>query len=115
MEELLEFYEICYGGGKIPKKERLRLLRRAMQWLELLTRRDAALRLEYKENMWHAVCAAADAIYELEKSVVLKEQNGDLSITYAARLSTTERQLVWQALFPYLAWTGLLYRGVRAC
>lgn len=115
LEGTMEFYEMQYGGSKIPKSERARILRRAGYWLGLLTGLDRKLLDDPAEPVFHALCAAADAIYELEKRVILKEQNGDLSVTYGAKLSTTERQLVWQAIYPYLAWRGVLYRGVREC
>ncbi len=113
MERQLEFYDIDYGGSKIPKEQKLRLLRRAWAWLDLLMKDCPALRFKEEKAIRHAICAAADAIFELEQRVILKEQNGDLSLTYAARLSVTERQLVAQAIFPYLCGSGLLYRGVR--
>lgn len=113
MERQLEFYEMDYGGTKIPANQKVRLLRRASAWLDLLTVKCPALRLEQEEAIRFAICAAADALYDLEKGAVLKEQNGDLSVSYGAKLSATERQLVVQAAFPYLCGSGLLYCGVR--
>ena len=46
MENQLEFYELSYGGSKLPPCERERLLRRAGGWLDLLTVKCPALRLE---------------------------------------------------------------------
>ena len=113
MERQLVFYELDYGGTSIPKQERVRVLRRASRWLDLLTVRCPALRIEQEEALRFGICAAADAIWKLEQGgAVLSEKNGDLAVTYAAK-SATEQEAVLTAAFPYLCGTGLLYCGVR--
>lgn len=113
MEKQLEFYELSYGGSKLPPCERERLLRRAGGWLDLLTVKCPALRQEQEEAFRFAVCAAAEAIWELSRKTVIQEKNGELSVSYAAADATTERQAVTLAAFPYLCGTGLLYCGVK--
>ena len=114
MERQLAFYELEYGGTKIPVSQRKRLLYRASCWLDLMTVKCSALRLEQDEALRFAICAAADALYGLEEGgQVLQEKNGELSVSYAAKVSATERQQVAMAVFPYLCSTGLLYCGVR--
>ena len=112
MERQLEFYELEFAGEKIPVAQRRRLLRRASAWLDVLTVKCPALRIEQDEAIRYAICAAADALYDLEQKQVLKEANGDLSVSYGAKLSVTERQSVAQAAFPFLCGTGLLCCGV---
>ena len=112
MERQLAFYELDYGGSAIQKEERRRVLRRASSWLDLLCVNCPALRMEQEEAIRYAICAAADALWKLEqRGEVQKEQNGELSVTYAAAQS--ERKSVSEAAFPYLCGTGLLYCGVR--
>ena len=114
MERQLEFYQLEYGGAKVPPAQRKRLLHRAACWMDLLCSRCPALRAEHDEAIRFAICAAADAIYELEQGgPVVKESNGDLSVSYQAKVYATERQRVALAAFPYLCGTGLLYGGVR--
>ena len=113
MERQLAFYAEDYGGSKIPLSQRKRLLYRATCWLNLLTNPCPALRAEQEEALLFAICAAAEAIYDLEQGGVLRQTNGDLTVTYQARMSATERQQVALAAFPFLCGTGLLYCGVR--
>ena len=113
MERQLAFYELDYGGSKIPVEERKRVFRRASSWVDLLTVKCPALRIEQEEALRFAICAAADALWNLEQGgQVQKEQNGDLSVTYAVK-AVSERQKVAEAGFPYLCGTGLLYCGVK--
>ena len=113
MERQLAFYELDYGGSKIPVEERKRVFRRASSWVDLLTVKCPALRIEQEEALRFAICAAADALWNLEQGgQVQKEQNGDLSVTYAVK-AVSERQKVAEAVFPYLCGTGLLYCGVK--
>ena len=46
MERQLAFYELDYGGSKIPVEERKRVFRRASSWVDLLTVKCPALRIE---------------------------------------------------------------------
>lgn len=113
MERQLAFYELDYGGSKIPVEERKRVFRRASSWVDLLTVKCPALRVEQEEALRFAICAAADVLWNLEQGgQVQKEQNGDLSVTYAVK-AVSERQKVAEAVFPYLCGTGLLYCGVK--
>ncbi len=113
MERQLAFYELDYGGSKIPVEERKRVFRRASSWVDLLTVKCPALRIEQEEALRFAICAAADVLWNLEQGgQVQKEQNGDLSVTYAVK-AVSERQKVAEAVFPYLCGTGLLYCGVK--
>ena len=112
MERQLEFYELEFAGEKIPVSQRRRLFRRASSWRDAMTVKCPALREEQEEAIRYAVCAAAEAIYDFEKGQVSKEANGDLSVSYMAKVSATERQSVAQAVFPFLCGTGLLYCGV---
>lgn len=113
MERQLAFYELDYGGSKIPVEERKRVFRRASSWVDLLTVKCPALRIEQEEALRFAICAAADVLWNLERGgQVQKEQNGELSVTYAVK-AVSERQKVAEAVFPYLCGTGLLYCGVK--
>ena len=113
MERQLAFYELDYGGSQIPVEERKRVFRRASSWVDLLTVKCPALRIEQEEALRFAICAAADVLWNLEQGgQVQKEQNGDLSVTYAVK-AVSERQKVAEAVFPYLCGTGLLYCGVK--
>ena len=113
MERQLAFYELDYGGSFVPEKERVRILRRASHWLDLMTVKCPALRVEQEEAIRFAICAAADAVWKQEQGgAVLSEKNGDLSVNYAAK-AATEAELVLAAAFPYLCGTGLLYCGVK--
>lgn len=113
MERQLAFYTLDYGGSQIPESQRKRLFRRASSWVDLLTVKCPALRIEQEEAIRFAICAAADALWKLEQGgQVLSEKNGELSVSYAVK-AATERQQVAQAVFPYLCGTGLLYCGVK--
>ena len=113
MERQLAFYTLDYGGSQIPESQRKRLFRRASSWVDLLTVKCPALRIEQEEALRFAICAAADVLWNLEQGgQVQKEQNGDLSVTYAVK-AVSERQKVAEAVFPYLCGTGLLYCGVK--
>lgn len=113
MEEQLNFYEQIYGGCTIPPLQRKRLFRRASAWLDSMTVRCPALRLEQEEAIRFAICAAAEALWQLEQGgPVLSEQNGQLKVSYQSRPALSERQQVALAAFPYLCGTGLLYCGV---
>ncbi len=112
MEEMLIFYALDFQG-KMPEEARKGYLLRGARALDAMCCPCPALRLEQEEALRYAICAAAEALYDLDHPPVLKEENGELKVTYNAALSADRRQVMAAAAYPYLLGTGLLYRGVR--
>ena len=115
MDTLILFYQSEFQSNKIPESNQRRLLKRAYACLDSMTLSCKELREEFSEQFNFAVCAAADAIYQLELAGnILKQENADFKLTFQAQ-NSSERQKVAAAAFPYLSGTGLLYCGVRKC
>ncbi len=112
MEEILTFYIEEYEG-EMPETQRVSYLRKAAAILDAMINPCPALRLQHDEALHFAICAVADELYKENHPAVIKEENGDLKLTYSQSLSATERQAAAKVAYPYLCGTGLLYRGVR--
>ncbi len=112
MEEILSFY-IEEFEGEMPEDKRAAYLKRAAAILDAMTNPCPALRVQHDEALRFAICAVADELYNVNRPAVLKEENGDLKLTYAKPLSAIERQAAAKVAYPYLCGTGLLYCGVR--
>ena len=116
MDTLILFYQSEFQSNKIPEINQRRLLNRAYAWLNSMAVSSAELRQTFSYQFNSAVCAAADAIYELELGGhVIKQENADLKLTFQSQEFASERQKVAAAAFPYLSGTGLLYCGVGKC
>ena len=113
------FYMTEYGGDIIPNEQFQRVITRASAYIKAITfsRVDEN---NISEEVKAATCAVAEVIYKAESSTEgeKKSENTDgYSATYVTEQSdgeTKEKVLQkkqYAAAYPYLATTGLLYRG----
>lgn len=105
------FYASVYHGA-LPEEDFLRNAVRAGAFLDDLTSGKAndALPEDTLVKAQLAFCALCDAYAEEATGGIASETNDGISVTYAARQGTAEQRLR-NAAAPFLAGTGLLYRG----
>lgn len=126
-----EYYANDYQGS-LDEKEFSKAAPRAEAYIRYFLFRNAGvLGTAPFPELQNAICAAADAVGAAMKSsdaarengssgaVVRSESNDGYSVTYAAMQRDGEsedaymRRLAYDAAYPYLLPTGLLYRGAR--
>lgn len=106
-----EFYKDKYLGQKIQESMFDALALQATNYINYITfgridQENAA------EDVKLATCAVAEVILKNEESGGKSSETvGKLSVTYNTK-GTAERKM-YSAAYPYLAHTGLLYRGAR--
>lgn len=113
-----EFYLSTFYGSVIPSADFMSYASRASDFIDYYTGNKAKTST-CTEAIGKATCAVAEAYYKADRmgegnSNLKSETVGSWSATYA---SGTERQQalkneVTNAARQYLAFTGLLYRGV---
>lgn len=123
-----EYYKSTYYGDAIAEADFPRLIRRAGEQLDHLTRgRAEAYHKSNPEPVANAACAVAEVLQQGERSnvqrggVVQSESNDGFSVSYGVSDSSTAagqaalHQRIFSTAAQYLARTGLLYRGVMSC
>lgn len=106
------FYVETYLGSAIPEADFPRLALRASQFLDYFTMNRAK---GYAANnaVKNACCAVAEAYQNVEKvetkSGIASESVGSYSVSYATDAAV--KSALANAARPYLAFTGLMYRG----
>ncbi|MCO7121919.1 hypothetical protein NIA71_08140 [Ihubacter massiliensis] len=104
------FYKDRYLGQIITEPAFSALSLKASYFIDMVTFH----RIDHEsvtDDVKMAVCAAAEVILKHEESSGKSSESvGKLSITYDTR--KTEEKKMYAAIQPYLAHTGLLYRGV---
>lgn len=114
------YYTDSWAGTLIPVQEFNSYARKAERLINYIVSGGVK---EVTEPVKNAVCAAAEAAYELRKSVEnipqgIKSENTDgYSVTYKDynidELTDMERRAMFNAIRQELYNTGLLYQGVR--
>ena len=128
------YYKEKFLGESIPKEAFARLERKAENYLRYMTQAKAFFVTEYKkEIVKDCVCALAEyyqTLEEIDKQEAGKAEKilssvsvGTYSVSYdtsaqsansAITKGSAERQKRLYAIAKeYLAWTGLLYKGVK--
>lgn len=117
------YYRDTFGGRTVSGEDFPRLVRKAGAYIQYLTGgRAADSQLDAVKD---AVCAVCDVYATEEEKVktqkdtreVASENNDGYSVSYVTEGQAgqtheeTIRQKAYQAAYPYLAFTGLLYRG----
>lgn len=114
------YYTDSWAGSLIPAQEFNSYARKAERLINYIVSGGVK---EVTEPVKNAVCAAAEAAYELRQSVAnipqgIKSENTDgYSVTYKDynpdELTDRERRAMFNAIRQELYNTGLLYQGVR--
>lgn len=109
-----KFYTEEYKGRAIPAEAFDGFAVQASGFIDYVTfDRAAACAADNAVKM--ACCAAAEEMQRIEKDgnkVVTSESSGSYSVSFRARGPKSEDARLYRAIVPYLAHTGLLYRGV---
>lgn len=114
------YYTDSWAGTLIPAQEFNSFARKAERLINYIVLGGVQ---EVTEPIKNAVCAAAEAAYELRQSVAnipqgIKSENTDgYSVTYKDytpdALADREKRAMFKAIRQELYNTGLLYQGVR--
>lgn len=113
------YYSDSFGGLLIPSSEFVTFAAKAERLVRFVTQHRIS---EVSDEVKNAVCAAAEAAYEIRSSVAnipqgIKSENTDgYSVTYkdydADELKYKEQNAMLAAIRQELSGTGLLYQGV---
>lgn len=114
-----EYYKNSFAGTLIPAEEFSSLANKAERYVNYLTMHRIT---EVTDEVKNAVCAAAEAVYEIQRQYEgipkgVKSENTDgYSVSYADfdidKFRQQERQAMYEAVRQELCGTGLLYQGV---
>jgi len=103
-----EFYTKEYGGMAIPEKAFTRLATEASFFIDRITFGRVT---EPIDEVKLATCKVAEVLHRIERNDgKSSESDGSVSVTYDLRTKNEVR--LNKAAVPYLAGTGLLYRGL---
>ena len=120
----LEYYVNTYKGVAVPADSFYRYAERASTAVDFHTFERASAIITAAEDtalinkIKMATCAAADALYNADSQAnggsIASEKVGDYSVNYAVSPDTalTINAKVSNAMREYLAFTGLLFRGM---
>jgi len=120
----LEYYVNTYKGAAVPADSFYRYAERASTAVDFHTFERASATITANEDealidkIKMATCAAADALYNADSQAnggsIASEKVGDYSVNYAVSPDTalTVNAKVSNAMREYLAFTGLLFRGM---
>lgn len=113
------YYSDSFGGLLIPSSEFCVFAAKAERLVRFVTQHRIT---EVTDEVKNAVCAAAEAAYEIRSSVAnipqgIKSENTDgYSVTYkdynTDELAEREKRAMYKAIKQELSGTGLLYQGV---
>lgn len=114
-----EYYITSFAGTLIPVKEFSSLANKAERYIDYLTMHRIK---EVTDSVKNAVCAAAEAVYEVQQQYAnipqgVKSENTDgYSVTFAdfdiEKFKQQEKSAMYDAISQELSGTGLLYQGV---
>lgn len=117
------YYSTTYGGTAIASASFTALANRAAAYIDLLTMNRAAAymallaptadELVIIDKIKMATCAVVDEQYSISQTggVIASESVGSHSVSYAAGAKQTVSGKLSSAAYPYLAHTGLMFRG----
>ena len=112
------FYTREFGGSAIPEEAFLGIIAKASVFIRLITF-DRVDEDDPPEEVQAATCAAAEALYSASNTQAVKAESvGNVSVSYVTEQKDGEsqeqaiRRKQYAAAYPYLAHTGLLYRGL---
>lgn len=113
------YYTNSFAGTLIPAEEFSSLANKAERFIDYLTMHRIE---DVTDSVKNAVCAAAEAVYEIQKQYAnipqgVKSENTDgYSVTFAdfdiEKFKQQEKSVMYDAITQELSGTGLLYRGV---
>ena len=113
-----EFYENNFYGEIIPENAFPGMILKASIFVKFLTFSRVDDMTEIPEEVSLATCAVADVMYQDEMRKdnagreIASENNDGYSVSFATTQSkTTVEYRCKKVAYPYLAHTGLLYRG----
>lgn len=112
-----KYYQNEYGGNKIPQDSFQRLERQSEAVLHLITFDRVKRFPEITDAIRDAICAMAETAWLEEKKTpgVKSETIDGYSVSYADSGNTTGANgmtnAMYESAFPYLANTGLLFKG----
>lgn len=114
------YYTNSWAGTLIPAQEFNQYCAKAERLVNFVTQHRI---IEVTDEVKNAICAAAEASYEIRSSVanvpqgVKSESTDGYSVTYkdynADELKLKEQNAMLAAIRQELSGTGLLYQGVR--
>lgn len=120
------YYTVTYGGSAIAQAEFTAMAINASAFIDLLTMNRAAAYIalldptpeeaDIVDKIKMAVCIVADQLhtYFANGGIISSESVGSHSISYADRENKTLVKTLSAAVCPFLANTGLMYRGFNA-
>lgn len=120
------YYSTTYGGAAISSASFTALANQASAFIDLITMGRAAPymvlatptadELVIIDKIKMATCAVVDEQYSVAQTggVIASESVGSHSISYAAGTKQTVSGKLSSAAYPYLALTGLMFRGFYA-
>lgn len=113
-----DYYKHSFAGTLIPAEEFTSLANKAERYLDYVTMHNT----DISDPVKNAVCAAAEAVYEVQRQYAdipkgIKSENTDgYSVSYADfdidKLRQQEKQAMYEAIRQELSGKGLLYQGV---
>ena len=115
-----DFYENTFHGEIIPEKAFPGMVLKASIFVKFITFSRVDEMTEIQEEVSLATCAVADVMYQdvMRKDdagrEVVNENNDGYSVSFVtseSKTTGTVEHRCKKAAYPYLAHTGLLYRG----
>ena len=120
------YYSTTYGGTAIATAEFTAYANRASAYIDYVTMDRAVALMSLVSpspeetalisKVKNAVCAVADQLhaYSSDGGIIASESVGSHSVTYADREKQTLTKKLSTAAYPFLAHTGLMFRGFNA-
>ena len=120
------YYATTYDGSAISSAEFTAYATRASAYIDYVTMDRAATLMRLVSpspeetalisKVKNAVCAVADQLhaYSSDGGIIASESVGSHSVTYADREKQTLTKKLSTAAYPFLAHTGLMFRGFNA-
>jgi len=120
------YYTTVYSGSAIARAEFTALAINASAFVDLITMDRAAAYMTLADptpdeaviigKIKNAVCAVADRLhaYSANGGIISSESVGAHSVTYADKKDETLIKIIAAAAYPFLAHTGLMFRGFNA-
>ena len=120
------YYTTTYGGTAIASADFLALANKSSAFIDLVTMNRAAAYMallapteeeaEIIDKIKMATCAVAEEWQSYDKAggVITSESVGSHSVSYADTEDKTQNKKLSLAAYPFLAHTGLMFRGFNA-
>lgn len=108
-----DYYKNDFHGQKITNEEFDRLAIKASAFLDVITFNRIEQTQPVADPIKNAMCAVAEIqqTYDSGAGGIASESVGKASVTYANADGKTLEQESYNAAYPFLIGTGLLYRG----